>query len=124
MFDREKIRYWIAGVWLLLFILMWYMLDFYLLPRQKMVQKIESLESHIIAEDWPNAKEDMKQLNDTWYKNKVFIQVSTGSDEVFTFEQLLGQTEGLVMTENDDALDFVSGIKVMKDYVSKAFPGP
>ncbi|AGB40978.1 hypothetical protein Halha_1017 [Halobacteroides halobius DSM 5150] len=123
MFDRLHMRYIIMICWIISFIVLWSTLQLSL-SVEPFINNLNDLEESIVNENWDLTHKNLNKLEDTWQANKLMIQISNGSTEVYEFERTLGHLKTLIQHKEDDALEYIGTLKVILKNLTDVFPGP
>ncbi|GAB6098786.1 hypothetical protein JCM16358_06650 [Halanaerocella petrolearia] len=123
MFDRLSTRYIIMFCWIIAFIVLWGILQMSL-PDKLLVDNLSNIEESITAEDWDLTNERLDKLKKEWHDNRLAIQISNGSAEVYEFERALGHLKILVKHKDDDSIEYLGLLKEISKNITDVFPGP
>jgi hypothetical protein len=123
LFDREKIRLWIALLWVLVFVGLWVTFETFL-PSQQMAISVENLKSSVEDKNWTEAQRDLNDFETTWKQHRIIIQAATAAEEVSAFQQTLEEVKVLVNNQDDSALGPISILKELAKTVTTAFSSP
>ena len=123
MIRKNDMRHVVAIVWLISFVIMWSIFSVRL-PKSDFNLQLNQIEQSISKKDWKQAKISMEELKRIYTKNKALIQVNNATEILTTFDYTLGQLDASVQYEQDEALEYIGGLKWSLNYVMKSFPGP
>lgn len=123
LFVENKMRGYIAVIWIICFIGMWIIFSI-VLPNNEFDTYLNQIEKSVTSEDWNNAKKSMEELKNVYNKKRVAIQMNNATEIFTTFELTMGQLEASVKYEQDTAVEYIGAIRNSLDFVMKAFSGP
>lgn len=124
MFDRTPIRLWIATGWILTFILMWFVFQFFLLPMDDILAEIDNLEKSVLNQDWAKADKYIKRVKDIW-EDKIFkVQITTTDDDIAITSQLINQISSLVKNKEQGSLELTLRLRETIKGLTEIFPAP
>jgi len=123
MFDRLGTRYILAICWIVAFIILWIILQLSL-PDKLLTDNLVSIEKSISDENWQLTNKRMKKLEENWHDNRLAIQISNGTAEIYEFERALGHLRTLVKHKEDDSLEYLGLLKEISKNLTDVFPGP
>lgn len=81
-------------------------------PDQDIQAILETIESHVVAEDWTGVGEQVKKLQKGWDEMRVRIHFNTGPLDVLDFEENLSRLS--VAAAEEDRLEARMGVAVLK----------
>ncbi|CQR73827.1 hypothetical protein SOV_33290 [Sporomusa ovata DSM 2662] len=123
MFDRTDMRQYIGIGWLMAFAALWLSL-WAVLPRQEMTAKVEELEQNVSHKNWPRAEQNLAELEETYQKNRLVMQIANSAEEIVVFRERLGEAKALVKHQQEGALAAIGAIKQAAKDATDPFPGP
>lgn len=123
MGSKNDMRTIIGAVWIISFTIMWFIFSVFL-PESEFKTQLNKVEQNVSKEDWNEAKESMEELKDIYNKNKIIIQANNATEILTTFNYTMGQLDVSIQHEEDDALEYIGGLKSSLGFVMKPFSGP
>jgi len=123
-FDRERIRLWLALVWVITVGFMWYGFNVGLNdPNKIMLAALDRLESSVIQEDWEQAGAEITLLNNTFMANEFLIRVTNSPEDLCTFRRELNEAVVLVKNQEDDVITKIGGLREEVRTITTVFSG-
>lgn len=123
MFGRERLRYKIIIVWVVVFLAMWVLLWAFS-PKKEFSRKLDHIYSSISMKKWEEADKQVKELKKLYNKKKVYIQIGNATEALITFNYSLDQLEITIHDRSDAAFEYIGALKGSIDYVLEPFAGP
>jgi uncharacterized protein YjiK len=93
------------------------------LPTKLLVDNLNNIKKLITADDWSLAKKNLSNLEKNW-DNRLVIQLSNETAEIYEFERTLGQLRTLIKHKEDDSLEHLGLLKVISQNLTDVFPRP
>ncbi|QAA34870.1 DUF4363 family protein [Clostridium manihotivorum] len=123
MFDNYDIRYKIAIIWFLAFILLWIIFR-NILPLKSMNYQLNNIQASIEQGDWKKADQYTEEFVHNFESNKFIIQINNATEALISFEHTVGQLKVTVKNKQDSSLEYVGALREMINLVVKPFSGP
>lgn len=123
MIGENKMRFTVAGIWIICFASMWLIFNS-ALPDYEFNNYLNQIEKSVVNKDWDKAKKSMKELKNVYKDKRAVIQVNNATEILTSFDLTLGQLEASVENEQEAAVEYIGALRATMDFVMKPFSGP
>lgn len=123
MFGKSDIRYKLAIVWIVAFLLMWFVFS-NTFQVDSLRNDLDNIIKGIESNDWEQADKFTAKFSSNYYSKKYIYQINNSTEMFATFEYSVRQLNLAVRNRQESALEYAGLLREGINYVAEPFTGP